>query len=82
MRKYDELTKPESCMSKALDHEMTFVLLGRDPAAPAAIRAWVAERIGLDKNTTDDPQIAEALACAETMEQEYLRIKACLINKK
>ena len=47
MRKHEELTNPLSCLSRARHNEMTFVLLGRDAAAPAAIRAWVKERIRL-----------------------------------
>jgi hypothetical protein len=47
-----------------------FVLLSRDAAAPVAIRAWVAERLRLGKNTETDQQIVEALACARTMEIE------------
>ena len=34
MIKKKELSDPNSCMSKARDDEMTFVLLGRDAAAP------------------------------------------------
>ncbi len=68
MIKREELTDPSSCMSKAREDEMTFVLLGRDPAAPAAILAWVQERIRLGKNDLLDEQIIEALACAELME--------------
>jgi len=71
MRKFDELNNPNSCMNKARDGELTFVLLGRDKAAPRAIRAWAAERLLLGKNTsTDDPQIREALECADQMERE------------
>lgn len=70
MRKVAELTNPSSCMSRARDDEMTFVLLGRDAAAPNAIRMWVAERIRLGKNEPDDPQVLEALECARTMEKE------------
>ena len=70
MRKRDELTSPDSCMSRAADDEMTFVLLGRDAAAPAAIRAWVEQRLRLGKNRAGDPQIVEALECARTMESE------------
>jgi hypothetical protein len=68
MRKRDELT--HGCMAKASDDEMTFVLLGRDIAAPAAIRAWIDERIRLGKNAPGDTQITEAILCAETMERE------------
>lgn len=60
MRKRDELTSPNSCMSRAKDDEWTFVLLGRDKAATAAVRAWIEERIRLGKNTREDPQIIEA----------------------
>lgn len=70
MRKYKELSDPNSCMGKARDDEMVFVLIGRDIAAPHAIREWCAERIKLGKNLPSDPQIVEALACAETMERE------------
>lgn len=80
MRKQQELTDPNSCMSKALDSEMTFVLLGRDVAAPGTIRAWVAERLSLGKNAITDPQIIEALACANTMEREQksgIQINRC-----
>lgn len=71
MLKRDELKNPKSCMSRARDDEMTFVLLGRDLAAPVAIRAWVEERIRLGKNQPDDPQIAEALTCADYMERNH-----------
>lgn len=68
MRKTEELTNPASCMSRAMPNEMTFVLLGRDAAAPHAIREWVKERIALGKNKPDDPQIVEALQCAAIMD--------------
>ena len=70
MRKRDELSRKDSCLAHAHPDEMLFVLLGRDVAAPAAIRAWVRERIRLGKNIDADAQIAEALAFAETMEKE------------
>jgi hypothetical protein len=69
MRKKDELSK-NSCMKRAHPEEMVFVLLSRDAAAPATIRAWAAERVRLGKNVETDEQIVEALACAETMEAE------------
>ena len=70
MRKHEELNDPTSCLSKALDEEGLFVLLGRDAAAPAAIRFWVAERLRLGKNVERDPQIQEALDRANQMERE------------
>lgn len=57
-------------MQHAHAEEMVFVLLSRDAAAPVAIRAWVAERIRLGKNTDSDQQIVEALECARVMETE------------
>jgi hypothetical protein len=68
--KSEELTNPESCMSRARPEEMTFVLLARDVAAPATIRAWVGERLRLGKNVLGDKQILEALDCAERMEAQ------------
>jgi hypothetical protein len=73
MRKEKEIT--DGCMAAALPGEMTFVLLGRDPAAPMAILDWARHRVAIGKNKPDDLQIAEALQCAETMmrERESLR---------
>jgi len=70
VRKKEELTNPKSCLSRAADDEMIFVLLGRDVAAPAAIHAWVEERIRLGKNRPGDSQIVEAYECLRIMEQE------------
>ena len=69
MRKVDELSNPNSCLNKAKDDEMLFVLIGRDVAAPQAIRAWVEARIKLGKNQRDDAKIIEALQCAQKMEE-------------
>lgn len=60
MKKRDELLDPSSCLSKAGGEEWIFVLLQRDPAAPTAIRAWIAERIKLGLNTPTDAKIREA----------------------
>ena len=71
MRKKDELAPNTStCMNNAHPEEMVFTLLGRDPAAPVAIRAWVAERIRLGKNKETDEKIVSALECARVMEVE------------
>lgn len=70
MIKREELTNPNSCMVRAKDDEMTFVLLARDVAAPATIRNWVNERLRLGKNQPSDPQITEALECAREMERQ------------
>ncbi len=78
MIKREELSNPESCMSRALPHERTFVLLARDGAAPIAIRGWIMARVARGKNTMDDPQIIEVLQCAEFMEAERAGIKATL----
>jgi len=70
MRKKDELSLEHTCMQHAHPEEMVFVLLGRDPAAPRAIRAWATDRILLGKNAWADTQIVEAMECAATMERE------------
>jgi hypothetical protein len=71
MKKFRELSDPESCLNRARDNEIIFVLLARDAAAPAAIRAWAGERMRLGKNRLSDPQILEALSCADAMEAHY-----------
>ena len=76
MLKRLEISTPTSCLNKCRDDERLFVLLARDPAAPVAIRAWVAERIRLGKNTVTDPQIVEAIDCAAHMETERAEVVA------
>ena len=70
MIKTQEVADPQSCLNHAKPDEMLFVLLGRDPAAPAAIRAWIAERIRLGKNQPSDDQIYEAENCALRIEND------------
>ena len=70
MIKLFELSNPRSCMNRARDEEMTFVLLARDEAAPKTVRDWVQRRIKMGKNKPDDPQILEAIQCAVTMEEQ------------
>ena len=67
MRKKDEVASLQSCLNRAADDEWVFVLLERDVAAPAAIRAWARERIRRGKNLVGDAQITEALAAAQAM---------------
>jgi hypothetical protein len=74
--KRDEIEYTESCLNKARDDERIFVLLARDPAAPSAIRRWVDVRINLGKNKATDPQIVEALDCADRMEREREEVRA------
>lgn len=70
MRKAAELINVRSCFNRAHAREMMLVLLGRDAAAPVAIRAWIEERIRIGKNALGDPQIQEALMCSQIMENE------------
>jgi len=82
MVKEQELTMPQSCMSRALPKEMTFVLLSRDEAAPVAIRAWIDQRIRLGKNKRTDPQIIEAESCAALMEDQRDGIREALKGER
>ena len=74
MLKRDEMMDKTSCLNKARSDERIFVLLARDAAAPAAIRAWAHERIRIGKNAAGDRQIIEAFDCADRMEDEASRI--------
>lgn len=73
MKKCDELSDPNSCLNKAKDDEQLFVLLGRDLAAPAAVRFWIEERVRLGLNKYTDDQIAEALRWSSSVQQEQGR---------
>jgi hypothetical protein len=76
MLKADELQ--QGCMARALDEEMTFVLLARDVAAPSTIRAWCEERIRRGRNNEYDHQIIEARICANEMDRQRDAIRARL----
>lgn len=52
------------CYDKAEPDEPMFVLLGRDPLAPALVEEWAAAR---HNSEPDDPKVAEALECADAM---------------
>lgn len=73
MVKSEELSNPQSCMNRARENELTFVLLGRDRAAPAAIRVWCDERVRLGKNSREDAQIVEAMDWVRTVEAGHGR---------
>ena len=74
MIKRDVIESPRSCFNTAYDQEQLFVLLARDPAAPVAIRAWIAERLRLGRNKPGDEQIREAYECATLMELQRSEI--------
>jgi hypothetical protein len=61
------------CYTNAEPDEPMFVLLGRDPAAPYAIREWIEMRKTLieagQKPETDWPMLEEAMVCANEMEE-------------
>lgn len=67
MIKRREIECPESCLNRAANDEMLFVLLGRDRCAPWVVRFWVVLRILSGKNRWSDPQVREALVCARQM---------------
>ncbi len=82
MIKSRELTEPNSCMNKAEDDEIVFVLLARDAAAAYAVRDWAHMRITMGLNTMEDPQIIEAFKCAEKMDAQRPIIKQRIRLKK
>jgi len=70
MIKREELSNPNSCLNRAKDDEVVFVLRAHDITAPSVIRYWCIERIATGKNKRDDEQIMSALADAERMERQ------------
>lgn len=75
MTKADEVADPESCLNKAADGEMLFVVLARDPAAAATVRFWVRERVRLGVNSPGDLKLLNALGCADVMENQRARLE-------
>lgn len=69
MIKCIELSDPKSCLNKAEQNEMIFVLRAKDPAAAATVRAWIKERISMGLNEYTDPKIQDAENCACTMQR-------------
>ena len=67
MLKHLEVSLPDSCLNKAFDNEIIFVLLQRDRAAADTVRYWAKRRIELCLNSPDDPKIVEALLAADRM---------------
>jgi hypothetical protein len=74
MLKRDELTDPTSCINKAADDELVFVLRAKDAAAPATIRAWIKERVERGMNVEGDAKLIEAERCAEAMERWHGKV--------
>lgn len=70
MRKRDELADDTSCLNRAKDDELIFVLLGRDIAAAMTVEFWARKRIELGKNNSSDVQIVDALRWARTVRAE------------
>lgn len=54
------------CYDKAEPDEPMFILLGRDPLAPALVREWAQQRA--ETRGRPDAKIDEARACADAME--------------
>ena len=68
MLKRLEISDPTSCLNKAAENELIFVLLERDAAAAATVRFWIQERIRLAKNKPGDPKLREAEQWAAQVE--------------
>lgn len=70
MQKKLEVSNPDSCLGKAKEDEMIFVLRAKDPVAPHVIREWVKARIEAGLNTPSESKVKEALLSASVMEQQ------------
>ncbi len=65
MRKYEELNNSNSCLQKADDDEMLFILRAQDVTSPKVVLLWIAENIDHLSNS----KAREAFNCALTMRQ-------------
>jgi hypothetical protein len=73
--KLKEIHDPNSCLNRASNDEIIFVLRAKDPVAPTIIRFWCHMRILKNRNVYNDAQIREAFACATDMEEQYMQGK-------
>lgn len=64
---------PFACFEAALPDEPMFILLARDPAAPATLQFWAQERIKHGKTHEEDDQRKIAAALDESIEMETWR---------
>jgi len=62
----------DPCLKKALEDEILFVLMARDPTAPEIVRAWAKANVGKQPKE----KIQEALQCADEMEKTCANINA------
>jgi hypothetical protein len=60
MTKLEEINDPRSCLNRAADDELVFVLRASDPAATVAVAAWMEARIALGENRPGDAKLQEA----------------------
>ena len=67
MTKQENIENPDSCWNKADLDELLFVILERDPAAPATVRFWCDERIRQGLNHETDAKIQNAREIASKM---------------
>jgi hypothetical protein len=65
------------CYANAEPDEPMFVLLGRDPQAPALVEHWAGVR---EANGEDAAKVAEARACAQSMREFRERREAAKIG--
>lgn len=64
---------PNDCYEKAAPDEPLFTLLARDPRAPVLVRTWAT----MAHAAKEDPdKVAEAVACADAMEEWCLAADA------
>jgi hypothetical protein len=66
---------PFDCYERAEADEPMFILLARDPSAPAMVEQWAAKRAHLinakRKPESDRPMIVAAQECADAMRMWY-----------
>ncbi len=76
MIKSEELSNPNSCLNKAKDDEILFVLLDRDLAFADTVRYWIEKRIQFGLNKREDLKMIEAANCVQkVLRKQQERIK-------
>jgi hypothetical protein len=70
VRKIEEIMNPKSCLNKAAEDELIFVLRANDPAMADTIRSWVTIRVQRKLNKLTDVRIVEAIKLANLVDED------------
>lgn len=73
MLKRHEISDPNSCLNKAKDNQMVFVLTENDKAMEETIEFWINKRIELGLNELGDTKMVTAQNVADYVRSQRIK---------